>query len=75
MSKGKYILKINHNEQEDKVTTKRKIKGDKGEVILTVLLDIIGECFKNGGTKEDMYEIVNDIYDFVITGKVENKNG
>lgn len=75
MSREKYILKINHNEQEDKVETKRKIKGNNGRVCLTVLLDIIGDIFRNGGTKEDVYEIVNDIYDFVITGKVENKNG
>ena len=66
MSKEKYVLKINHNEYEDSVKTQRRVKGDKGKVFLTVLLDIIGDIFKNGGTKEDVYEVVNDIYDFVM---------
>lgn len=71
MNKEKYVLKINHDKYEDCVTTKREVKGDKGRVVLTVLLDIIGECFKNGATKKDIYAVVDDIYDFVMKKEEE----
>lgn len=71
MSKEKYILKITNNEKEDVTTTNRKVRGNKQRVILTVLLDIVGEFCGYDVPKEDVYEIIDDIYDLVNSQKEE----